>query len=453
MNINEHIKKLDRQIYGGIDFVGFLNDIDLFQQNSLPELLKSGFVSPIAEAIIVKFSNFLVGKYQYVNRHHYLLARPYSLIVDPSNSCPLSCPGCLHNTLFKRKIDADWPGGNLSNDLFLKFITEFGPHASTVLFYNWGEPLLNKNTPNFIKKAKSYMLHTSLSSNLSIDFDADELVLSGLDYMILSVDGVTANSYERYRRGGHFDLVIENIKKIVNAKNKHKISTPVLSWQFLVFEHNKHEIEKVKLMANELGVNDVKFSNPYDVIWEPDIIPAGGKQTEIYTVGYDCKDNYGCCDVNISGEFSNIFQKKWTDKLPKDEQSFAKRHGRSCKWLYTSITMDAHGRYLPCCYAPRNNSGFTYVFATANPYGGNEDPFNSSYYQFSRKHFTWFDALKTPEGTAPRLTVGPATYCVACPDRSTPPLVNEKHLKRYVKQLDPVGLLDQESLDVISSWD
>lgn len=425
------------------------------QQESLPVLVKAGMPASYARAFLLKISNLLISKYQYCHRHEHLIAYPFSLIVDPSNSCPLHCPGCLHDRLFQKKIGSDWPDGNLDPDKFSAFIKRFGPFATTVLFYNWGEPLLNKHTPSFIRQAKSYLLNTSLSSNLSVKFDAEALVLSGLDYMVLSIDGATRQSYEHYRRGGRFDLALDNVRALVAAKKKHKMATPILSWQFLLFEHNKHEVEQAKVMAKELGVNDIKFPRPYNVIWEPDLVPASDNAGETYVVGYEKGAGLKKFDSmqNLSPDFAEKFQESWLEKFPSAEGDFSQRVGRTCKWLYTSITMDAHGRYLPCCYVPRKDAGFSYVFADARR-DSVENPFNSVLYRFSRTHFVWLSELGKPSGVAPMLSEGqPATYCVACPDRYGTPLVSEVHLKRYLQGLDSYGVLSPESVDSIVNWD
>ncbi|MDD2944108.1 MAG: radical SAM protein, partial [bacterium] len=439
-----------------VPFPVMLNTTDRMRRETIGLLMDKGLSKDFCCAFLLKISNFLVGKFQYHNRHDYQVAFPFALIVDPSNSCPLHCPGCLHNRTFQYKIRPDWPEGNLTPELFSAFISQFGPYASTVLFYNWGEPLLNRHTPDFVRQAKSYLLNTSLSSNLSVQFDAEALVLSGLDYMILSIDGATRASYEHYRRGGRFDLVLDNVKKLVEAKKKHWMATPKLSWQFLVFEHNKHEVEHAKAMAKELGVNDIRFAEPYDVIWEDDLVPGKDASGELYVVGYEQGEEYNRFDMmgNLSSEFARKCDENWSDKLPEGyETMFDKRSGRTCQWLYSSITMDARGRYLPCCYVPRKEAGFSYIFADNERVSG-ESPYNSELYRFSRKHFVWLSELKKPRGVAPMLPNGqPAPYCVTCPDRFGKPLVNEVHLKRYLQQLDRVGVLSPESLEMIANWD
>jgi len=281
--LNDWFNDLRDKAYG-TDIYGYVRYVDEMVANVLQTIIKGGYDELYFKALLLKVANLLIAKYQYEQRHDLLISFPYFLVIDPANGCPLHCPGCLHNRTFKEKIGPDWQAGFLSEKIFGTFIKNFGAYASHLQLFNWGEPLLNKLTPLFISQAKSYLLHTSLSSNLSVKFDAEALVMSGLDHMILSIDGSNRDSYEQYRRGGDYDLVIENVRRVVEAKKKCNLSTPWLTWQFLLFEHNKHEVEAVKKMACELGVNEVNFARPYDVIWDSDLQIARDVKEETFIV-------------------------------------------------------------------------------------------------------------------------------------------------------------------------
>lgn len=425
-----------------------LADLRRIMPQAAAECRQAGMAAGAAEAFVLKIANSLLEKYQFLNRHEHLLGKPYALIVDPSNKCPLHCHGCLHNKTFQQKIQPDWPLSLLDKKTFDDFIDQYGPFATTILFYNWGEPLLNPETPNFIHQAKSYFLETSLSTNLSIRFDAEDLVRSGLDYMIISLDGATPATYNRYRRGGDFDLVIHNIKRLVAAKKKHNLATPRLSWQFLLFEHNKHEMEQARKMATELGVNDIRFAIPYDVIWEEDLTPAKGIKEETYTVPAPIG---GTSQVVTppAPRFFDLITGEWARVPPDiDKTALRQRTGPTCQWLYSTLVMDACGRCLPCCYAPRLHSGYTWVFADQPT----ADAFNTPYHCFARKHFVWLSELKMEKGVAPSLPENAKVpYCVACPDRNAPPIVSDFHTQRYFRRHDSSGLLTDQDIQVIAN--
>ena len=138
--------------------------------------------------------------------------------------------------------------------MFADFMRRYGPYAIETAFYNYGEPLLNPNTPKFIRLAKTYLLLTSLSTNMGVKhFDPDAYVASGLDYMILSIDEATQSTYEKFRRKGDIETVFSNVRSLVRARTQMGSRTPIVSWRYLAFEHNEHEIDDAIAMAQQLG--------------------------------------------------------------------------------------------------------------------------------------------------------------------------------------------------------
>ena len=113
--------------------------------------------------------------------------------------------------------------------------------------------------------AKTYLLWTALSTSLSVRrFDPDAYVESGLDFMVLSIDGATQAVYERFR-DGILELVFENVRKLVEAKRRLGKRTPVLSWNFLAFDITRTKSRAAARMARKLGVNLFRVVNPFDV--------------------------------------------------------------------------------------------------------------------------------------------------------------------------------------------
>ena len=79
--------------------------------------------------------------------------------------------------------------------------------------------------------------------------------------MTVSIDGATPETYKIYRRGGDFNKVISNIKTINKFKKQYNSESPHLIWQFILFGHNEHEIDKAKKMAKKLNMEIVFKSN------------------------------------------------------------------------------------------------------------------------------------------------------------------------------------------------
>ena len=96
----------------------------------------------VAKVLALKVLNLCLGKHQFLARSTVSIARPYGLLIDPSNGCNLACPGCVHSSSAKKLGVFDWKPGMLSEERATAFLSRFGTYAIQILFCNYGEPLL-----------------------------------------------------------------------------------------------------------------------------------------------------------------------------------------------------------------------------------------------------------------------------------------------------------------------
>ena len=133
----------------------------------------------------------------------------------------------------------------------------FGKWAQTVLFFAWGEPLLNKSFIEMIRYASQSPHKIRSITNVNLNNITDEqvkgLMTSNLDQVNASIDGVTQEVYEKYRVGGNLEVVFNNLKKLIAAKKLYKSNTKI-KWAFIVNKHNEHQIETAKKMARDFGI-------------------------------------------------------------------------------------------------------------------------------------------------------------------------------------------------------
>ncbi|NOY23338.1 MAG: radical SAM protein [Acidobacteria bacterium] len=127
--------------------------------------------------------------------------------VSPSNLCDLDCRICpsKDNSTKARQL--------LPFETFKKFIDEAGETLLYVILWSWGEPILNPDISKMARYAADRNILSVTSTNLNQldNVKANELVHSGLTALIIAVDGVTVESYEKQRRGGDLKRVLENI--------------------------------------------------------------------------------------------------------------------------------------------------------------------------------------------------------------------------------------------------
>jgi len=169
----------------------------------------------------------------------------------------------------------------LDKDFFTSIIDQVKSHVTFLTFYFQGEPFLNTSFLKMVRVAVKKKIYVSTSTNGHyLDSEkAKEVVESGLNRLIISIDGVTQETYEQYRIGGQLEKVIKGTQHIVHWKKKLRSSTPHLIFQFLVVRHNEHEIESLKSLALECGVNEVllKTAQVYDYENGNELIPVNEK--------------------------------------------------------------------------------------------------------------------------------------------------------------------------------
>ena len=244
---------------------------------------------------------------------------PVSISFEPTTSCNLRCPECPSGLrAFTR------PTGMLQKNFFKETIDQLHKQLLCLVFYFQGEPYLNPDFLDMVKYASSKKIYTATSTNAHYlnDENARRTIESGLDRLIISIDGTTQDVYEQYRVGGKLAKVLEGTKNVVKWKKEMKSKTPFIVFQFLVVKPNEHQIEDVKKLANEMGVDDVWFKTAqvYDYENDPNkLIPTLDKYSrykKLASGGYEFK-----------GKLANHCWRLWHDPV---------------------ITWD--GLVAPCCF-------------------------------------------------------------------------------------------------------
>lgn len=260
-----------------------------------------------------------------------LKGHPYLLILDPCNYCNLRCPLCPTGlgTLGR-------PQAMLSFEHFQQFFEPLADSLFECYMHNWGESLLNKNVFRMIDYAQSRNVGTNLSSNLSetSSDDIDKLLDSGLEYLIVSLDGTSADAYSKYRVRGKFDRVMENMNELIRRRNARRLKTPRVEWQFIVMKQNEHQIDEAEQLAKKIGVDLLRF------------IPVG--------MPIDHQDRQGAADtwypITLRGR----------EHSPDGvEQQFGQANKPGpCFYLYRTMVVNPDGGVSPCCVVYKKDTDF-----------------------------------------------------------------------------------------------
>ena len=179
-----------------------------------------------------KFWNLIRIEFQVRFARRFVWGSPYEWEIDTTNICQLKCPLCHTG---KGTIHRDQ--GVMDFGLFTSVVDQIKQSCIWLTLYSWGEPFLNPRIHEYIAYAHKQKIATIISSNLNKPLTpemAEQVIRSGLDVLIVSLDGVTQDVYEIYRVTGHLDRVLDNLRLLDRKKRELGSTTPHIEWQFIV---------------------------------------------------------------------------------------------------------------------------------------------------------------------------------------------------------------------------
>ncbi len=264
------------------------------------------------------------------------------LSVDICTRCQLKCPSCSTSKGVIR--DGYIKEGFMSFDKF-RYILDSNPQIKEVELSNWGEIFLNPEIGQMIKYAYEHDVSLLCNNGTNFNYVKEEVLEALVKYKVkclnLSIDGACQETYVLYRRNGSFEKVMENIAKLDSYKHQYDSDYPKLSWQFIIFGHNEHEISVVKEMCVKMGMtfNPKMNHSSFSPIKDSDMVKRETgldyasreeyrmkHKTEYKHPCYQCLfspqinwngDMLGCC-VNKWRGFGNVFNQQLIDILQSD---------------------------------------------------------------------------------------------------------------------------------------
>ncbi|MBQ2067653.1 MAG: radical SAM protein [Paludibacteraceae bacterium] len=252
---------------------------------------------------------------------------PMFVSVEPANICQLRCPACpvgLRQTTSNKLKQPQ----TMSNTIWQRTLSEVAKSAWVIQFYFQGEPLLNKDLPQMIREAHEAGLYTIVSTNAQAMTSelAQALVNAGLDRIIISMDGLTNESYNAYRIGGSLDKCkaalryLREAKQLQTTSNNLKRSQTIIELQVLRLKTNEHEWAEFKRVYQSLGADRLVFKTAqlYDYTNGHPLMPSNPKYSRYI--------------------------------LSKDGTYHRRPLRKGCFRVWSGCVITTTGEVLPCCY-------------------------------------------------------------------------------------------------------
>jgi len=265
--------------------------------------------------------------FSYIGMQKFQNRSPYFISIEPANFCNLQCPECpVGNKQLPIPAQAKF-----DLQMYMKLVDELKPTLLHIIFYFQGEPFINNQLNELINYAHNARLYTSTSTNgqFLTEKRAKEIVLSGLDKLIVSVDGSTQEVYETYRVGGNLQKTLDGIKRIVAWKKELNSVTPLIDIQFLVLKTNEHQMKEMKLLVKSIGADRLTF-----------------KTAQLY-------------DFENGNKLLTTKKKYARYSLRKDGKYHLKGSQPNHCWrLWSGSVLNTQGEVLPCCFDKKSNLSF-----------------------------------------------------------------------------------------------
>ena len=183
--------------------------------------------------------------------------KPRLLFIEAHGGCNLACPGCSRDGIEGSRT-------SLAMDFatFQKTIDELSPGLEYMEFHIGGENYMNKQANEMVRycrdKNPTCKVLTSTNGHFfHTEERRQELLDSGVDCVIFSVDGASQESYEKYRVNGKLERVLDGMRRIAELKKGSGQERPVLVWRYILFDWNdsQEEMALARKMAAEVGVD------------------------------------------------------------------------------------------------------------------------------------------------------------------------------------------------------
>lgn len=279
--------------------------------------------------------NSLLTKGSLFFKPNYCLNQPNFAQIEVTTYCNLKCSTC------REFEDQFGEGGMISKHMTLEKFREILsklPYLTNLRLNGIGEPLLNPQLFKMINYASSKGIRTNFVTNgtmLKKDATA-ELINSGLNLLIFSIDGAGKETFERVRAGAKFDEVCQNIRNIVGIKKERDCVKPHLAVMTTVSKENIRELPEIVSLVNSLGIKNIILKGMIPSVKELEAKIVS--DDEIYRFISRAQETANNLQMNLhSSPFKRISEKKTSPENP------------GCMWPWTSTYINVDGWVTPCC--------------------------------------------------------------------------------------------------------
>ena len=181
---------------------------------------------------------------------------PSFLQVEPVGQCNLRCQMCPIQ--FRKDGPPHGPPAFMEFDDYVRMLDQL-PGLVELQLQRLGEPMMHPRFFDMIELAVARGIKVSTNTNLTLltRARAERCVTSGLGELHASIDGATAETYERIRVRAHFDRILKNLEGLIAARRRLGAATPHIRMVVVAMRQNLREIPDLVRLAHRLSIDSV----------------------------------------------------------------------------------------------------------------------------------------------------------------------------------------------------
>jgi len=181
---------------------------------------------------------------------------PTYIQIEPVGQCNLRCQMCP--ILFRQDGPPYGPPAFMEFETFKRLVDQF-TGLKELHLQGLGEPMMHPLFYDMVRYAVQKGIRVTTNTNLSLinPHRAEEVVRCGLDTVHVSIDGATAETYERIRVRGHFDRLLRNLEHVLQAKEREGSDLPHLKMVMVIMRQNLQELPDLVRLGDRYHMEEI----------------------------------------------------------------------------------------------------------------------------------------------------------------------------------------------------
>lgn len=174
------------------------------------------------------------------NNYQEQLSGPIQIDLELNGTCNMACPFCIHGYGEQTNLDK-----HITLEQAKRILEDAYFSGALSLKLNYiNEPLLREDLEDVIRFARDLgfvNIYLVTNGSLLTPNRAKKILTSGLTRIGISIDATSEETYNKQRKNGLYNVIVENVKYLIELRNEMGLTCPLIRVSFLKNSINIHE--------------------------------------------------------------------------------------------------------------------------------------------------------------------------------------------------------------------